>query len=74
MMSKGKKRPAAWIRHSAGEIVMVCMAGTLRTIETRVRTFSRWLRGEPELGEEKTMKETVLRCGDLFDAVVPAAQ
>jgi len=71
--SDWEKRPAAWIRHSGGEIVMVREAGTLRAIETRVRTFKRSLRGEPELGEEKTMRETVVRSGDRVDAIVPAA-
>jgi hypothetical protein len=70
--SDWEKRPAGWIRHSGGEIVMVREAGTLRAIETRVRAFKRSLRGEPELGEEKTIKETVLRSGGLVDAVVPA--
>lgn len=68
-----EKRPAGWIRHSGGEIVMVREAGTLRTIETRVRVFKRSLRGEPELGEEKTLRETVVRSGGLVDAVVAAA-
>jgi hypothetical protein len=70
--SDWEKRPAAWMRHSGGEIVMVREGGTLRAIETRVRTFKRSLRGEPELGDERTMKETVVRSGDLVDAVVPA--
>jgi hypothetical protein len=71
--SDWEKRPAGWIRHSAGEIVMVRDAGVLRAIETKVRIFKRSLRGEQELGEEKTMRETVVRSGGLVDAVVAAA-
>jgi hypothetical protein len=71
--SDWEKRPAGWIRHSGGEIVMVREAGMLRAIETKVRVFKRSLRGEPELGEEKTMRETVVRSGGLVDAVVAAA-
>jgi len=70
--SDWEKHPAAWIKYSSGEAVMIRDAGTLRGIETKVRMFKRSLRGEPELGEEKVVKETVVRVGDLVDAVVPA--
>ena len=69
--SDWEKKPAAWIRNSGGEIVMTRDGGALRAVETKVRTYKRSLRGEPELGEEKTIREKVLRKGDLVDAIVP---
>ena len=62
--SDWKKSPAAWLRHSAGEIELQRDGeGALIKIETTVRDGKRSLRGEPEYGERHLLVEFVVRDG-----------
>ena len=63
--SDWKKSPAAWLRHSAGQIDLERDgAGALVRIETTIRDGKRSLRGEPEYAEPRLLVEFVVRDGD----------
>jgi hypothetical protein len=59
-----KKHPAAWQRHSRGEIAMVRDSGRLARIETTVRVGRRSLRGEPEYYAPTIFVEEIVRAAD----------
>jgi hypothetical protein len=68
--SDWRKSPAAWLRHSAGEIVLRRDdGGTLTQIETSIREGKRSLRGEPEYGEPRLRVELVTREADQVTGV-----
>ena len=69
--SDWKKSPAAWLRHSAGEILMRRdSTGVLTKIETTLQDGKRSLRGEPEYDEPHVHVELVTRNGDHVDRVM----
>jgi hypothetical protein len=71
--SDWKKSPAAWLRHSVGEIVLLRDAdGTPTRIETAVREGRRSLRGEPEYAEPRHRAEIVARDGETITGITLA--
>jgi len=73
--SDWKRSPAAWLRHSAGEIVLRRdNNGVLTKIETRLREGKRSLRGEPEYGEPHLRVELVAREGNQITRVTQAQE
>jgi len=68
--SDWRKSPAAWLRHSAGEIALRRDdSGGLTQIETTLREGKRSLRGEPEYGEPRLRVELVAREADQVTGV-----
>jgi hypothetical protein len=68
--SDWRKSPAAWLRHSVGEIVLRRdAAGAPARVETTVREGKRTLRGEPEYAEPRLRVEIVTRDGDLITGI-----
>ena len=68
--SDWRKSPAAWLRHSVGEIVLRRDAqGSTTRIETTVREGRRSLRGEPEYAEPRLRVEIVTRDGDRITGI-----
>lgn len=70
--SDWKKSPAAWLRHSVGEIVLRRdPLGAPDRIETTVREGRRSLRGEPEYAEPRLRVEMVTRDGPRITGIAP---
>jgi hypothetical protein len=71
--SDWRKSPAAWLRHSVGEIVLRRDGqGAPARIETTVREGRRSLRGEPEYAEPRLRVEVVTRDGDRITGIALA--
>jgi hypothetical protein len=73
--SDWKKEPASWLRHAAGEIVMVREQGVLVRIETSEREGRRSLRGEPEYADPVVTVESLRRATNgAIDSLVSVAR
>lgn len=73
--SDWQKKPAAWLRHARGDILLIRDAGRLSRIQTTVSVGRRSLRGESEYADPAVTVEEVVRGADgSIERIVPSKE